>query len=106
MNLTALFNKNYLKQNIKKSKAILLLCVIAMPIINALILLLINNNIDHNYFMDTAFIINAVNFVGMYIIPEIIAICFFNYIFNKKSVDFIGSMPINRKSVYFTNLCV
>jgi len=104
MNLTALFNKNYLKQNIKKSKAILLLCVIAMPIINALILLLINNNIDHNYFMDTAFIINAVNFVGMYIIPEIIAICFFNYIFNKKSVDFIGSMPINRKSVYFTNL--
>ena len=104
MNLTALFNMNYFKQNIKKSRALILLCVVVMPIINALILLLINNSTHNINFISSTMPINAVNFLGMYVIPEVIAICLYNYVFNKKSVDFIGSMPINRKTVYFTNL--
>ena len=104
MNLTALFNKNYLMQNIKKSKAILLLCIIAMPIINALILLFVNSSLKGYSFMSEMYVLNGLNFAGMYIIPEVIAVCLYNYIFNKKSVDFVGSMPINRKAVFFTNL--
>lgn len=40
MNLTSLFNFNYLKENIKKSKAIILLCMLLLPILNGIILLM------------------------------------------------------------------
>ena len=40
MNLTSLFNFSYLKENIKKSKAIILLCMLLIPIVNGIILLM------------------------------------------------------------------
>ena len=41
--------------------------------------------------------------LGTFILPIIISICLFNYIYKKKSVDFINSMPISRKSIFITN---
>ena len=101
MNLMKLFNLNYLKQNFKKSKVILSIFTCLIPILNTIILIMNFNNNDNNIlgFSD----ISVINFVGVYFLPVIISICLFNYIYKKKSVDFINSMPISRKSIFFTN---
>lgn len=101
MNLMKLFNLNYLKQNFKKSKVILSIFIGLIPILNTIILIMAFNN-SGNYvfnFME----ISVINFIGVYVLPVIVSICLFNYIYKKKSVDFINSMPISRKSVFVTN---
>ena len=40
MSLTNLFKFNYLKENIKKSKSIILLCILLLPILNGIVLLM------------------------------------------------------------------
>lgn len=101
MNLTKLFNKNYLIQNLKKSRTLLLLTLFIVPVLNFLILLNVNSNYITTNIMHVA---NIVNTVGMYIIPVAISYILFGYVFKRKSVDFIGSMPINRKTIFTTNL--
>ena len=101
MNLMKLFNINYLKQNFKKSKVILSIFVGLIPILNTIILIMNFNNNNNNVFSFTE--ISVINFIGIYILPIIVSICLFNYIYKKKSVDFINSMPISRKSVFVTN---
>ena len=102
MNLMKLFNINYLKQNLKKSKVVLSIFIGLIPILNTIILLMMITT-NRNYVMDF-FEVSTINLIGIYILPVIISICLFNYIYKKKSVDFINSMPISRKSIYFTNL--
>lgn len=99
MNLTKLFNKNYLMQNLKKSKTGLLITTLIVPILTVLIM--INSYSDFN---DSIFVSNIINLIGMFIIPIVISKILFGYVFKRKSVDFIGSMPINRKTIYITNL--
>lgn len=96
-----LFNKNYLLQNLKKSKVVLSIFTCLIPILNTIILImLLTNNKDYILSFSE---ISIINFIGIYILPIIISICLFNYIYKKKSVDFINSMPISRKSIFVTN---
>ena len=101
MNLMKLFNLNYLKQNLKKSKVVLSIFIGLIPILNTIILtmLLTTNN---DYILGFAEI-SIINLIGIYILPIIISICLFNYVYKKKTVDFINSMPISRKSIFITN---
>lgn len=101
MNLTKLFNFNYLKQNLKKSKAVLLIFILLIPILNTLAL--VSTTINDDGFIPSLTDLSMVNIIGMYFLPIIISICLFNYLFKKKSVDFVNSMPINRKSIFITN---
>ena len=102
MNSTKLFNVKYFFQNLKKSKTLLGLTIVIVPILT--LLMLINmNNADMNL-TDLIYGTNSVNMIGMYIIPICISFILFGYVFKRKSVDFIGSMPINRKSIFITNL--
>lgn len=97
-----LFNINYFKQNLKKSKVVLSIFIGLIPILNTIILLMMITT-NRNYVLDF-YELSTINLIGIYILPVIISICLFNYIYKKKSVDFINSMPISRKSIYFTNL--
>lgn len=102
MNLMKLFNINYFKQNLKKSKVVLSIFIGLIPILNTIILLMMITT-NRNYVLDF-FEVSTINLIGIYVLPVIISICLFNYIYKKKSVDFINSMPISRKSIFFTNL--
>jgi len=101
MNLMKLFNVNYLKQNFKKSKVILSIFVGLIPILNTIILIMAFNDNDSYVFGFNE--ISIINFIGVYILPVIVSICLFNYIYKKKSVDFVNSMPISRRSIFVTN---
>ena len=102
MNLINLFNFNYLKQNLKKSKGALAVFIGIIPIINILSLFMMN---DNNYSNEIITLpgISIINFIGVFILPIVISICLFGYVFKKRSVDFVNSMPISRKSIFVTN---
>ena len=102
MNLIKLFNVKYFFQNLKKSKTLLSLTILIVPILTLLILININD-MDINL-TDMMYGCNTINLLGMYVIPICISFILFGYVFKRKSVDFIGSMPINRKSIFITNL--
>lgn len=101
MSLTKLFNFNYLKQNLKKSKGILTLITLVIPVITALVLVSYNSDRYANilYGFDLSF----VNIIGMYIMPIILSSALFGYVYKRNSVDFINSMPMSRKTIYSTN---
>ena len=105
MNLTKLFNKNYFIQNLKKSKTLLGITILAVPVLTVLVLINLYLtdacNIDYE---ETTKAFNIVNILGMYIIPVAISQILFGYIFKRKSIDFIGSMPINRRNIFLTNI--
>lgn len=101
MNLTKYFNFKYLLQNLKKSKGILTVLVLIIPVLTTLILISRNTNIYNTIIFE--FELASINILGMYIIPFIISVILGGYIFKRKSVDFINSMPMNRRTIYFTN---
>lgn len=101
MSLTNLFNFNYLKENIKKSKAIILLCILLLPIINGIILLM-NCSLD-NGFMPNIYELSGVVLFGMYIVPIVLSITLFSFVYKKGSIDFTLSMPISKKQIFLTN---
>lgn len=101
MSSVKLFNFKYLMQNIKKSKGLIMLLTIVVPVITALILILYNSNSYATATTEGELAI--VNIFGMFIIPFILSVALFGYVYDRKSVDFIGSMPINRTSIYVTN---
>lgn len=100
MSLTSLFNFGYLKENIKKSKAIILLCVFLIPIINGIVLLM---NCSSGSFMPSMDELSGFIILGMYFIPVVLAITLFNFIYKRGSIDFVLSMPINKKEIFLTN---
>lgn len=102
MNLTKLFNKNYFIQNILKSKAVIALIVGIVPILNAIFLMTISSGSQTPVVADLRDI-SILNIMGMYVIPVILSLCLFGYVFKKKSVDFINSMPLTRKTIFVTN---
>ena len=98
MNLTKLFNFSYCMQNIKKSKAQIILLMLLVPLFTSIVI--ISTEEDYAF----SFIeLSAVNLIGMYIIPIVLSIALFGYVYKKSSVDFIGSMPISRRTVFLTN---
>lgn len=102
MNSMRLFNKEYLFQNIKKSLGPLCVFVCIIPILNFILLLFlaISNNNGYIFDLDE---LSMFNYVGIFVIPLVLSICFFGFIFKKKSVDFMNSMPISRASIFITN---
>lgn len=101
MNLMKNFNINYLFQNLKKSRTTLAIFLGLIPILNTIILIMTLTN-NPNYILNFTEI-SILSFIGIYFLPVIISICLFNYIYKKKSVDFVNSMPLTRKSIFITN---
>lgn len=99
MNLARLFNFKYFMQNIKKSKMAIILFLSVVPIFTSLLIITSASNSYVPSFIELA----APNVIFMYITPFILSFSLFGYAYKKKSIDFIGSMPISRKSVFATN---
>lgn len=97
MNLTKLFNFNFLLQNLKKSRMILTIFLFVVPLFTTIILTTSSSRV---YIF---FELSGINAVGMYIVPFIFSLCLFGYVYKKNSVDFMCSMPISRKSMFATN---
>ena len=102
MNLKKLFNKNYLLQNIKKSKALLLTFILLVPILSSLLIILtgVNNKSTR------IFTLSELSIIGiplLFIVPILLSIALNGYVYKRRSVDFIGSMPINKSTIFITN---
>lgn len=101
MNLTKLFNKDFFIQNIKRSRSSIIFASIILPIFTILIMLLFTLD-EYTTIVDFT-TLNITNIFFMYIIPLIISISLFSFVYKKNSVDFMGSMPLSRKSIFTTN---
>lgn len=101
MSLTSLFNFNYLKENIKKSKAIILLCMLLLPTIGGIILLVKCSRGSN--FMPSIYEVSGPMLFGMYLVPVVLSITLFSFIYKRGSIDFTLSMPINKKQIFLTN---
>ena len=97
MSLTKLFNFNYMFENIKKSKMAIILCILVVPFFTTILLLTSSNTVFS--FISLA----SFNIAFMYLIPVLLSVSLFGYIYKKNSVDFIGSMPLSRKTIFLTN---
>lgn len=104
MNLIKFFKKNYALQNIKKSKGILAIMLIVIPVITLFCL----HSVDSSGYGDPYAVSVAMgaNFCGLIVIPFVLTNILFGYVYKKNSIDFINSMPISRKNLYFTNILV
>lgn len=101
MNLTSLFNFHYLKENLKKSKAVVLLCIFLIPIINGIIYLMSAVG-GHAVIPDMSDLIPLLT-IGMYVIPVILSLSLFEFVYKRNSSDFTVSMPISKKQIFLTN---
>ena len=101
MSLISLFNFNYLKENIKKSKAIIFLCMFLLPIINGIVFLMNCSGTDT--FMPNIYELSGGILLGLYFIPIILSLTLFNFIYKRNSSDFVLSMPLNKKQIFLTN---
>jgi len=101
MNLTTLFNFKFLKENIKRSKAIILLCMFLIPVINVIVYLM--SAVNSNNFVPSIFEISVLSLVGMYVVPVILSITLFSFVYKRKSSDFVMSFPVTKKQVFISN---
>ena len=102
MNLTKLFNIKYLKENLRKSKGILFLICILVPVFTTLIISF-NFSIPDKKIVASQYDIAIINILGMFFVPIIISNVLFGYVFKKNSVDLINSMPLKRETIFVTN---
>ena len=77
MNLTNLFNFSFLKENIKRSKSIILLLIFLIPVINVIIYLM--NATNSGTFMPSILEMEPLSIFGMYIMPVILSITLFDW---------------------------
>ena len=103
MSLTKLFSGKYAFQNIKKSRGILAIMLIAMPIITLFFLYNYDNSLSTPYNMN---VLIGANLIGMFIIPFIVSNVLLGYVYQRNSIDFVNSMPISKKKIYLTNMLV
>lgn len=99
MSLAKLFNFKYFIQNIKKSKMAIILFLSIVPIFTALTIITTSSYSAMLEFYE----LGLANIIFMYITPFVLSFSLFGYVYKKKSIDFIGSMPISRKSIFVTN---
>ena len=85
-------------QNVKKSKMAILLFLSVVPIFTALTIITIGKETMLKFPE-----VGLANIIFMYITPFLLSVSLFGYVYKKRSIDFIGSMPISRKSVFVTN---
>ena len=101
MNLIKSFNLRFFKENLRKSKGAIALLLLVAPIFTLLVTVLLFNN--NNVNVPSKVSLFTIDYIGMYIIPVIMSSVLFGYVYKKKSVDFINSQPINRKTIFVTN---
>ena len=101
MNSTKLFNMNYFLQNVKKSKTGIILAALVLPLFTFLDILLFGSEGFTNCMSFTTLSVFHIFF--MYIIPIILSLSLFSYVYKKNSADFVGSMPLSRKTIFVTN---
>ena len=101
MNLTNLFNFKFLKENMKKSKAIMLLCVFLIPVISVISFLM--RFVNSSYVTPDIFELSTLSIVGLYIVPIILSITLFSFVYKRKSSDFVMSFPVTRKQIFLSN---
>ena len=97
------FNYKFLKENIKKSKGLIILALIVLPLINVFAVLL---------FLKSGFRLNLATFgtlslvtgISAFVVPIMLAYILFGFVFKKKSIDFYLSKPISRKGIFITNV--
>ena len=103
MNLTKLFNFNYLKENLRKSKGILILVSLIVPLFTLLVIVMGYNTDGIRKIILSPFDISYINIFGMFVVPLIISASLFGYVFKKNSVDLVSSMPLKRSTIFITN---
>ncbi len=101
MNLIKSFNLKFFKENLRKSKGAIALMLLVAPVFTLLVTVLLFNN--NNVNVPSKVSLFTIDYIGMYIIPVIMSSVLFGYVYKKKSVDFINSQPINRKTIFVTN---
>lgn len=101
MNLKAYFNFNFFKENIRKSKGLLAFLLGVIPIINIIFLIVLLTTSSSNLLEFD--IVSFLTYVGIIFIPLSLSVTLFGFVLKKKSVDFILSKPISRKSLFITN---
>ena len=101
MNLKAYFNFNFLKENVRKSKGLLAFLLGVIPIINIIFLIVLLTTSSSNLLEFD--IVSFLTYVGIIFIPLSLSVTLFGFVLKKKSVDFILSKPISRKSLFITN---
>jgi len=101
MNLTNLFNYNFLKENIKRSRAIILLLIFLIPVINVIYFLM--NSVNSNIIVPTIMELQPLSIIGTYIIPVILSITLFSFVYKRKSSDFVMSFPVSKKQIFISN---
>ena len=80
----------------------MLLSFIAMPIFTFIMMLGYTTD-SYNMIVGDLEKLSPVVAIFSFILPVILAITLFSFIFKRKSVDFVNSMPISKKSIYVTN---
>lgn len=101
MNLTNLFNLNFLKENIKRSRAVILLLIFLIPVINVIYYLM--NATSSNVIIPSIMELQPLSIIGVYIIPVILSITLFSFIYKRKSSDFVMSFPVSKKQIFISN---
>ena len=102
MSLITSFNKNFLKENLKKSKGPVIFSLIIIPLITALIMIMGYKD----YSLVKVFSwkdCSTLNLILMYILPFVFSNILFGFVYKRKSTDFINSMPVNKKTIFITN---
>ena len=102
MNLKALFNFNFLKENVRKSKGLLAFLLGVIPIINIIFLIVLLTTSSSSNLLEFD-IVSFLTYAGIIFIPLSLSVTLFGFVLKKKSVDFILSKPISRKSLFITN---
>lgn len=102
MNSMKWFNHKYLIQNLKKSKNVLAFFLVIVPLISVLNLIITSQN-NQDFVNLTINNVSIVTILGMYVIPIVVSITLFGFVFKRQSSDFICSMPLNRSTIFVTN---
>lgn len=102
MNLTKYFNFKFLKEHIKSRAGLIFGMLALLPIFTILyfVILLLNHRTGIILFSS----LGKVTLIGAFLIPVVLAFALFGFVLKKKSVDFYLSQPIDRKTIYLTNI--
>ena len=85
MSLTHLFNSHFFIQNLKKSKAMIIFISLLLPVFSMLVLNVIKTNSEYAV---EFYELGLFNILFMYVIPVVLSIQLFNYVFKEKKLWF------------------
>lgn len=95
-------NFRFLKENVKKSRSIVIFLLSVVPLLNILFFFnLVSNDIYH---IVTFKELETITFIFSFIFSIVLAYSLNSYLFKNKSADFYLSKPISRKKLYLSNL--